>query len=72
MYFVCGMVDDKSARTAVSAVVSGTNELKSAIETNSTLLTKVKTARVTEATFESITIGAVPMIAVRFDVEVYT
>jgi hypothetical protein len=72
VWFVCGMVDDEAARTAVSAVVSGTDEIKAAIETDATLLTTVHTARVTDATFESVTIGAVPMIAVRFDVEVYT
>jgi hypothetical protein len=71
VWFVCGAVDDAGARTAVAAVISGTNELKLAIETNATLATKVDTARVTDAAIESMVIGGVEMIAVRFDVEVY-
>jgi hypothetical protein len=72
VYFVCGMADDKSARDEVSLVTGGTGEIKDAIETDATLLAEVQTVRVTGATFESVTIGAVPMIGVRFDVEVYT
>ncbi len=72
VWFVCGAVDDKSARDTVSVIVSGAHEIKAAIEGNATLLTKVDTARATDATFETVTIGAVPMIAVRFDVEVYS
>ena len=71
VFYVCGMVDDANARDLVSAVISGTNEIKAAIEGNATLYTKVDTARVKSATFQSISIGAVEMIAVRFDVEVY-
>ncbi len=70
VYFLCGSADDKSARDTLSVIVSGAHEIKAAIESNSTLLTRVDTARVTDATFESVTIGAVQMIAVRFDVEV--
>ncbi len=72
VFYVCGMVDDGGAQVAVSNVFGGTNQIKTAIETNATLLTKVQTARVTDAAFQSVTIGAVDMIAVRFDVEVYT
>ncbi len=72
VFFVCGAVDDKAARDTVSVIVSGTHEIKAAIESNSTLLTKVDTARVTDGTFESVTIGGIAMIAVRFDVEVYS
>ena len=70
VFYVCGMVDDAGARTNVSAVISGANSIKTAIETNATLYTKVDTARVTNATPQMMTIGAVDMIAVRFDVEV--
>lgn len=71
VFYVCGMVDDIGARAAVSAVISGTNEIKLALETNSTVITKTDTVRVTDATPESIVIGGQEMIAVRFDVEVY-
>ncbi len=71
VYYVCGMADDKSARDKVDAVIAGSDAIKTAIETNSTLASAVDTVRVTDATFESVTIGAVQMIAVRFDTEVY-
>jgi hypothetical protein len=72
VWYVCGSADDASARDTVSAVVGGTGEIKAALETAPALLAEIQTARVTDATFESVMIGAVPMIAVRFDVEVYT
>src|SRR5258708_5405529 len=72
VWYVCGPGGDKAARAVVSAVIGGANEMKAAIESNATLKTKVQTARVTTATPDSIVIGTVTMIAVRFDVEVYT
>lgn len=72
VYFVCGKVDDKASRNVVAAAVSGANGVKAAIEADAPLHALVDTARVTNGTAVSFPVGAVDMIGIRFDVEVYT
>jgi hypothetical protein len=71
VWFVCGRVVDKSTVTMVSAAVSGVGDIKSAIESNATLLTVVDTVRVTDATPAELVLSGVPFMSMKFDVEVY-
>ena len=69
-----GAVSDRASRDAIAAYISGTGtqSVKSAIEgTDPTMGGVIQTVRVTSATVDIVTVGAVDYLGASFDVEVY-
>jgi len=74
-YYVVGSVTTKAARDKLSVVIGGANAVKEAIEAVDALNGRGATpvadsTWVKTCTPDTVTIGAVPMLAARFDVEV--
>ncbi len=73
-WYVSGEVDQKSARNRLSVVIGGTSRIKTAIEGTATLnggtSAVAQSSRVKSVQPESIVVGAVTLIAARFEVEV--
>ena len=67
-------VSDRASRDAAAGYVSGSgaSSVKTAIEgTDPTMGGAVQTVRVTNATFDVVTVGAIDYLGAQFDVEVY-
>ncbi len=74
-WYVVGEVDQKSARNRLSVILGGTSRIKTAIEGTATLRGSggspvAQSTRVTGVQPETVVIGAVSLLAARFDVEV--
>jgi hypothetical protein len=72
MFYIVGKVTTKTARDMLSAVISGVDELKAAIEADPTLGAVIQTCRVTHCRPQEITVAGVAYLSARFDVEVYS
>jgi hypothetical protein len=67
-----GKVSDRSARDALAAYMdgAGARSIKAAVEADKTLGGAAHTTRVTEATVETFTVGAVEYLGARFTIDV--
>jgi hypothetical protein len=72
LWAVFGAVSDLAARDELSEALSGSAEIKGAIEASTTLRGLGCATRVTNAVPETVTIGGVQYISARFTVEVYS
>ncbi len=74
-WYITGEVDQKSARNRLSVVLGGTSRIKTAIEGTATLNGSggspvAQSTRVTSVQPETVVVGAVNLLAARFEVEV--
>jgi len=68
VYFITGLTTDKTARDALSDILAGVGSIKATLDGD--LGGVVQSARVTDASVESVTVAGVTYIAAKFNLEV--